>query len=276
LLVPESIRWLLSRGRNADARREAAKLLGVPENSISLPKAVETTRNASIRELLKDQKRFWWVAVIWIGISTGTYGVILWGPTILSQLLKISAHEAAHYFVYASIFSLLGRVLFSVLPLYIGRRGAAIVGTACSVVIMLAIFTFYREFVAGWSVFALLVIFGANVLQRPVLQHVALCGRGVPGFAGRPRLPTGAGFQRRRQDFGTGMPRADRGQRRHRLAEGHHRRDRAGVPVPRRLRTGGADRDRRLPAGAARQADGYRLIETEPTRRIRKCSTFPF
>ena len=161
LLVPESIRWLLSRGRNADARREAAKLLGVPENSISLPKAVETTRKASIRELLKDQKRFWWVAVIWIGISTGTYGVILWGPTILSQLLKISAHEAAHYFVYASIFSLLGRVLFSVLPLYIGRRGAAIVGTACSVVIMLAIFTFYREFVAGWSVFALLVIFGA-------------------------------------------------------------------------------------------------------------------
>jgi putative MFS transporter len=161
-IVPESIRWLLSRGRNADARREAARLLGVPENSIMLPNSVETTRKAgSIMELWRDQKRFWWVAVIWIGISTGTYGVILWGPTILSQLLKITAHEAAHYFVYASVFSLLGRVLFSVLPLYIGRRGAAIVGTACSVLIMLAIFTFYREFVAGWSVFALLVIFGA-------------------------------------------------------------------------------------------------------------------
>jgi MFS transporter, putative metabolite:H+ symporter len=161
-IVPESVRWLLSRGRNADARREAAKLLGVPESSISLPKAVETTRKAgSIMELWQDQKRFWWVTVIWIGISTGTYGVILWGPTILSQLLKITPHEAAHYFVYASIFSLLGRVLFSVLPLHIGRRGAAIVGTACSVLIMIAIFTFYREFVAGWSVFALLVIFGA-------------------------------------------------------------------------------------------------------------------
>jgi len=161
-IVPESIRWLLSRGRNADARREAAKLLGVPENSISLPTSVETTRKAgSIMEVWQDQRRFWWVTVIWIGISTGTYGVILWGPTILSQLLKITPHEAAHYFVYASIFSLLGRVLFSVLPLYIGRRGAAIVGTACSVLIMLAIFTFYREFAAGWSVFALLVIFGA-------------------------------------------------------------------------------------------------------------------
>src|SRR5580700_12129931 len=36
-VAPESVRWLLSRGRNADARREAAKLLGVPEASVPLP-----------------------------------------------------------------------------------------------------------------------------------------------------------------------------------------------------------------------------------------------
>lgn len=161
-IAPESVRWLLSRGRNADARREAAKLLGVPESSVTLPNAIEPEKKSgSLAELLGDQKRFWWVVVIWTGISTGTYGVILWGPTILSQLLKITAHEAAGYFVYASIASMLGRVLFSVLPLYIGRRGAALVGTFGSVLIMLAIFAFYREFVGGWSVFALLVIAGA-------------------------------------------------------------------------------------------------------------------
>ena len=161
-VAPESVRWLLSRGRNADARREAAKLLGVPEDSITLPNAIEPEKKSgSLTELLQDQKRFWWVVVIWTGISTGTYGVILWGPTILSQLLKITAHEAAHYFVYASIASMLGRVLFSVLPLYIGRRGAALVGTLGSVLVMLAIFAFYREFIGGWSVFALLVISGA-------------------------------------------------------------------------------------------------------------------
>ena len=162
LIAPESVRWLLSRGRNADARREAAKLLGVPPTSITLPNAVETDRKpGSLSELFQDQKRFWWVVVIWTGISTGTYGVILWGPTVLSQLLKITAHEAAHYFVYASIASFLGRVLFSVLPLYIGRRGAALTGTLISVLVMLGIVAFHREFVAGWSVFALLVIFGA-------------------------------------------------------------------------------------------------------------------
>ena len=35
--------------------------------------------------------------MIWIGISTGTYGVQLWGPTILSQVLKITAQQAAQY-----------------------------------------------------------------------------------------------------------------------------------------------------------------------------------
>lgn len=161
-VAPESVRWLLSRGRSADARREAAKLLGVPEASITLPNTVAPDKKpGSFTELFQDQTRFWWVVVIWTGISTGTYGVILWGPTILSQLLKITAHQAAHYFVYASICSMLGRVLFSVLPLYLGRRGAALIGTFMSLLVMLAIVTFYREFVAGWSVFALLVIFGA-------------------------------------------------------------------------------------------------------------------
>jgi putative MFS transporter len=161
-VAPESVRWLLSRGRNAEARREAAKILGVPPDSITLPNAKQTTpARAPMSELFQDQKRFWWVVVIWIGVSTGTYGVALWGPTILSQLLKITPHDAAQYFVFASLASFAGRILFSVLPLYLGRRGAALVGSFVSTAIMLAIVLFYREFVAGWSVFALLVVFGA-------------------------------------------------------------------------------------------------------------------
>src|SRR5258708_9356004 len=59
------------------------------------------------------------------------------------------------------MFSMLGRVLLTALPLYIRRRGAALVGPFISILVMLAIVAFHREFIAGWSVFALLVIFGA-------------------------------------------------------------------------------------------------------------------
>ena len=162
LVAPESVRWLLSRGRSSDARREAAKLMGVPADKISLPNVSQPiVASAPMSALLGDLPRFWWVVIIWIGISTGTYGVTLWGPTILSQLLRITPAQAAHYFVYASMFSILGRIVFSVLPLYLGRRAAALVGSFASVAIMLAIAIFYRESVAGWSVFALLVVFGA-------------------------------------------------------------------------------------------------------------------
>src|ERR1700731_4243109 len=58
-IAPESVRWLLSRGRSADARREAAKLLGVPEASVTLPNTIEpTTKPGSMSELFHDQKRF--------------------------------------------------------------------------------------------------------------------------------------------------------------------------------------------------------------------------
>src|SRR6201994_3091610 len=67
-LVPESVRWLLSRGRNAEARREAAKLLGVPEESGTPPSAIApATTSASLWDLFSDQKRFWWVVMIWTG-----------------------------------------------------------------------------------------------------------------------------------------------------------------------------------------------------------------
>src|SRR4029077_6971408 len=54
-IAPESVRWLLSRGRNADARREAAKLLGVSEAIVALPTAIEPAKKpASLSELFQD------------------------------------------------------------------------------------------------------------------------------------------------------------------------------------------------------------------------------
>jgi len=138
-----------------------------------------------LSELFQDQKRFWWVVVIWTGISTGTYGVILWGrPSCPAS--EDHAHEAAGYFVYASIASFLGRILFSVLPLYTGRRGAGAdrnlglgAGDAehCHVPSPV-----HRRLVGVRAAGDL----WRGILQRLVLQHVALCRGGVSGFTRRP------------------------------------------------------------------------------------------
>ncbi|MGA2992790.1 MAG: MFS transporter, partial [Candidatus Korobacteraceae bacterium] len=123
LWAPESVRWLLTRNRFADARREAARQLGVPLEQVQLPvSAPVPIAPVPLTELLHNQGRFWWVVALWAGMATSTYGVQLWGPTILSQLLKIPAAQAAKYFLALGFLSFLGRIMFSILPLRIGRR----------------------------------------------------------------------------------------------------------------------------------------------------------
>lgn len=162
LWAPESVRWLLTRNRFVDARREAARQLGVPLEAVELPAAAPLPiPPVPLRELLRDQRRFWWVVVIWAGMATNSYGVLLWGPTIVSQLLRISTKEAAKYFIAIGFMSFLGRILFSVLPLRVGRRRSGEIMGYASVLVMLIAALFSREFIAGWSVFALTLVFGA-------------------------------------------------------------------------------------------------------------------
>jgi len=162
LWAPESVRWLLTRNRFADARREAARQLGVPLEQVQLPASAPVPiPPVPLTELLRDRRRFWWVVALWAGMATSTYGVQLWGPTILSQLLRIPTRQAAKYFVALALVSFVGRIMFSVLPVRIGRRRSGeIMGYASTVVLLIAAF-FHREFIAGWSVFALTIVIGA-------------------------------------------------------------------------------------------------------------------
>ncbi|HKU94207.1 MAG TPA: MFS transporter, partial [Vineibacter sp.] len=69
--------------------------------------------------------------------------------------------EAAHLFIYVSLSGILGRVLFTVMPLRIGRRRSGeIMGYGIAITLGAA-GLFYDQFAAGWPVFMIMIVLGA-------------------------------------------------------------------------------------------------------------------
>lgn len=162
LLVPESIRWLLAKGRIDDARRTISRVMHVPLNAIPTP----TTPPVSVEpigfsELYAERRRFWLTVIIWTSASAANYGVYLWGPTVVALLLGVNAQEAAHYFVYVALAGIVGKIAFSVLPHWVGRRPCGLLGGAGIAASLAAAALFFDTFHAGIPLFIVLLAVGA-------------------------------------------------------------------------------------------------------------------
>jgi putative MFS transporter len=124
-VAPESVRWLLANGRIEAARRTLAKFLGVPLGS--LPATLTTAPpppRVPARALLADKRRLALLLMVYTGMAVTVTGVVLWGPTLLGQLLRVSPRQAATYFVYLGFVGLAGRATFSWYAHRYGRLGA--------------------------------------------------------------------------------------------------------------------------------------------------------
>jgi putative MFS transporter len=160
LIMPESVRWLVSRGRDADARRIVARALRVAPEALPPPavESVSRPQGAGFSELLAEPRRFWLTVIVWFGASTANYGVFLWGPTIVALLTGVSPIEAAHLFVIVSLTGMVGRAIFSVLPQWIGRRRCgAIMGYGIAVSLGAA-GVFFDRTLFGYPAFVVLLI----------------------------------------------------------------------------------------------------------------------
>ena len=148
-VVPESPRWLINRGRAEEARGVVAWLTKRPEESISLDVSsddqgpdAQAPESSNYAALYRYPKGFWFTVLAWLGATTAIYGVTLWGPTIFTLVLGVTAGQAATYFIWVTLGGFVGRIAFAVLGHWIGRRPAGILmGVGGAVFLVVATLT---------------------------------------------------------------------------------------------------------------------------------------
>jgi putative MFS transporter len=154
LLAPESVRWLLANGRVEAARRTLAKFLGQPLDSLPATlAAAPPPPGVPARALLEDPRRLALLLMVYTGMAITVTGVVLWGPTMLAQLLRIPARQAATYFVYLGLVGLVGRSVFAWYAQRYGRLRAGTLSAYATAALLAAAGIWHGAFIGTVPVF---------------------------------------------------------------------------------------------------------------------------
>ena len=157
VLVPESPRWLIRKGRAVQARQSLVRVLRVTPPEIELQARLSQTEKTKFIELFSDWRRI--TASGLIGLTQiGRFTLALWMVTLFVMVLHVSPKYASQLAIWAGLAAILGRLFFAWLSDALGMAVTGMLFCMISaILISLAGFLNYI-YVGGVSLFVFLIV----------------------------------------------------------------------------------------------------------------------